>query len=450
MKPVERYSIGYDVARFWVRWTIRIIFYRSLKVRGREKIDHRKPTIFAANHQNAMMDALHIAILLKAQPIFLARADIFKKKSLARVLNWMKIMPVYRIRDGYDSLQKNDEIFEQCAKVLAKGRSIIIFPEGNHGEQRNLRILKKGLARVAFGAEKARDYKLGLNVIPVGLDYSHYENFRTRVSISVGDPIPVKQFADIYEEDVPKGLKALNEEIRKNLLPHMINIPWGNIYEGVMGVRTLYGQRYSEKNSLPYKTTFNRFDSDKSLIRSIESALEKSPEKTEEICKKTATYLKILKRNKLREHIPANASYSFFRILRELFVLLIGLPIFLYGLINTFLIFFVPAQITKKFIKDKQFRSSISYVVGLVVMLPIFFTIQTLIIHWIFESWWAPWAYLISLIPFGIFAIQYSFWFKKTRARIGYSIQLRKKDPRLIKVLDLRKYLIEELDKLIV
>lgn len=450
MRLVEKKSLGYNVARFWVKYTLRIIFYRSWKVRGREKIDHKKPTIFAANHQNALMDALHLAIMLKAQPVFLARADVFKKKPIARILNWMKIMPVYRIIDGYDSLQKNDAVFEQCAKILAKGRSMIIFPEGNHGEKRHLRMLKKGLARVAFGAEKVRDYKLGLNVVPVGIDYSSYEKFRSRVILSVGDPVPVASLADIYEEDIPKGLKALNEEIRKNLLPHMIDIPWANSYDGVMGIRTLFGKAYASKNSLPYETQFNRFDADKSLIHAIGSSMEKSPEETEAICKKTATYFKILRRSKLRDHVPAKGPYGLFRLLREIFVLLIGLPFFIYGLINNFLIFLIPAKLSKKHIKDLQFRSSVSYVIGLVLMLPILFTLQTLIINWIFDPWWAPWAYLLSLIPSGIFAIQYSFWFKKTRARIGYSIKLRKKDPGLSKLIELRNSLIEQLDQLIV
>ncbi len=449
MRPVERYSIGYNIARFWVRSTFKLVFYRSWKIRGLEKIDMTKPHIFAANHQNALMDALHLLVMLKAQPIFLARADMFKNKTLAKVLNWMKIMPVYRIRDGYESLQKNEEVFEQCAKVLAKGRSMIIFPEGNHGDQRNLRALKKGLARVAFGAEEARNFELGLEIVPVGLDYSHYEKFRAHVTISVGEPIPVAQFKDIYQSDAQKGLKALNEEIRRKIFPHMIHIPWGNIYDGVMGVRTLFGARFAAHNSLPYNTTFNRFDADKALISHIETALDKTPEKMEEICKKTATYSKILQRSKLREHIPANAPYGFFRIAKDLFLLLLGFPFFLYGLINNFHIFFVPEKLSKTLIKDRQFRSSVAYVLSFVAMVPIFFTLQTLIIHWVFEPWWAPWVYLLSLMPLGILAIQYSFLFKKTRARIGYSRQLRKQDPRLMKLLGLRTSLIEELDKLL-
>ncbi|MCK5821153.1 MAG: 1-acyl-sn-glycerol-3-phosphate acyltransferase [Bacteroidales bacterium] len=450
MKPVENYSVGINAARYWVRFTSIKLFYRSWKMRGLDNIDPNRPKIFIANHQNALMDALNVGFLLKAQPIFLARADIFEKKSIARIFNWMKMIPIYRIRDGFDSLQKNDEVFEQCARVLGKGMNLVIFPEGNHGDQRHLRAFKKGMARVAFGAEKARDNKLNLDIIPVGIDYSHYENFRARVTLSVGNPVAVEPFSELHKENAQKGLKALNEEVRKNLVPHMIDVPWKNIYDGVMGVRTLYGARYAKKNSLPYKTSFNRFDADKSLIANIGASLEKSPEKTEAVCKKTATYFKILNRSKLRDHIPANAPYGTFRLFRNLLFLTIGLPFFLYGLINNFLIFLIPDRLSRSLIKDPQFRSSIAYVLAFVVLMPIFYTLQTLIIHWTFDLWWAPWVYLLSLIPFGLFAIYYSFWFKKARAKVGYSIKSRKKDTGLMKLLDLRKSLIEELDQLIV
>lgn len=449
MRPVEKYSVGYNIARAWVKLTFKRIFYRSWKIRGLENIDRNKPLLFAANHQNALMDALHIVIMLKAQPIFLARADMFKKKPIARILNWMKIMPVYRIRDGYDSLQKNDEIFEQCAKVLAKGRSLVIFPEGNHGDKRHLRMLKKGLARVAFGAEQARDYKLGLQVVPVGLDYTHYEKFRAGVTVSIGTPIPVAQFAELFEEDPQKGMKALNEEIRTRLEPHMIEIPWDKIYEGVMGIRTLYGSRFAAKKNLPYKTPFNRFDADKALIGAVASALEKSPEKMEETGKKAGVYFKLLERSKLRDHIPGKGPYGIFRLLGESVILLVGLPFFLYGLINNFLIFLIPDKLSRTIIKDRQFRSSVAYVLAFVILMPILYTLQTLIIHWIFEPSWVPWLYLVSLVPMGILAIHYSFLFKKFRARLGYTIQLRKKDSRLSKLLELRSSLIESLDSLI-
>ena len=57
------------------------------------------------------MDALAVLFTHNGQPVFLARADIFKKKMIAAILYFLKILPVYRIRDGFSSLKANDEIF---------------------------------------------------------------------------------------------------------------------------------------------------------------------------------------------------------------------------------------------------------------------------------------------------------------------------------------------------
>ncbi len=452
MKPVEKYSKGYELARTWVRLTLKRLFYRQWEVRGLEKIDRNKPMLIAANHQNALLDALQIVILLanRSQPIFLARADIFKKKSIATILNWMKIMPVYRIRDGFDSLAKNDEIFEKCAQVLGKGSSLVIFPEGNHGDHRELRILKKGLARVAFGAELARDNKLGLQIVPVGIDYSHYQNFRARVSISIGDPIEMSDFTQLYNREEPqKALRALNEEIRNRLLPHMIHIPLKPVYQGVMNIRTLFGSTYREHKGLPGKTIFDRFDGDHSLINDIREVYDKKPEQTEKLSGEVNAYFRLLKKLKMRDHIPAKQPYGLPRLLLEDLILLIGFPVFLYGMLNNFLIFRIPEFISRKVIKDPQFRSSISYVLAFVLMLPILYLIQTLVVGLVFKNWWITLAYFVSLVPTGLFAIHYSFWFKKTWARWRFWWFKLNKKPQLKELLKTRSKLLTDLKALV-
>lgn len=449
MKPVEKYSYGYEIARFWVHITLRWLFYRKWKIRGLEKIDPKQPTIFAANHQNALMDALQIVMLSKAQPIFLARADIFKKRPVARILNWMKIMPVYRIRDGYDSLQKNDEVFEKCAAVLSNGNSLAIFPEGNHGDQRHLRMLKKGLARIAFGAEKVRDYKLGVRVVPLGIDYSHYENFRARVTVSIGDPIVVNDFSHLYREDVQKGYKALNNEISNRLYPHMIDIPWESVYDGVMATRTIFSERYREKNNLPGKSLLNRFDADKLLIDDIRGAYENNSEKATAILHETSAYLNKLKNLNLRDHIPAKEPYNFFTIFLQSVLLIVMFPLFLYGLLNNFHIFRIPGYLSRKLFKDPQFRSSVSYVLAFVVMMPVFYFLQTLVLALIVKTWWIPVVYLISLIPTGLFAIHYSFWFKKTRARWKFWWLKLRNNKKIIELINTRSGLISDIDTLL-
>ncbi len=128
----------------------------------------------------------------------MARADIFRKKSTARILYFLKILPVFRIRDGFHSVDQNKEIFKEVISVLEHNRPFCILPEGNHFGEKRLRPLQKGAARMALLAEEANDFKLGLSIVPVGLDYSNYFNAGSDLLVTFGDPIPVERYHELY------------------------------------------------------------------------------------------------------------------------------------------------------------------------------------------------------------------------------------------------------------
>ncbi len=107
---IERFSKRYAVLKSILKIWHNNFFYRRVIVLGRDNIDPNDNLIFAPNHQNALMDALAVLFTLKGQPVFLARADIFKKRFIASILYSFKLLPVYRIRDGFGTLKENDDI----------------------------------------------------------------------------------------------------------------------------------------------------------------------------------------------------------------------------------------------------------------------------------------------------------------------------------------------------
>ncbi|HOW31024.1 MAG TPA: 1-acyl-sn-glycerol-3-phosphate acyltransferase, partial [Bacteroidales bacterium] len=155
---IYRPSIGYYLLYFY-SYLYYHIFYRWVTINGRENIPHNTPIIFAANHQNALMDALAMLYARKGKVVFLARADIFKSKFVASLLHFLKIMPVYRMRDGYEALGQNEETFDNAANVLKHNTPIAMLPEGNHAGFKRLRPLKKGICRIAFMAEERSQFK---------------------------------------------------------------------------------------------------------------------------------------------------------------------------------------------------------------------------------------------------------------------------------------------------
>lgn len=449
MKKVEHYTFGYQFVRYWTSFAFKYIFYRRTEIRGRDKFKPNDPLLFAPNHQNALMDALVFVTTLKQQPIFLARADIFKPGLLTRFLNFVKMMPVYRIRDGYENLGKNEEVFDRCTEILRTGHSLCMFPEGNHGDKRYFRPLKKGLARIAFEAEDQCDFKLGLKIVPCGIDYSNYENVRGRLTVSYADPITITDLKEVYRTDPQKALKELNNRIRIHIEPHMIEIPWEDIYYMVMDLRIMYGKRFRELKNLPGKTLFDKFEGDKELIRLIGSLRETKPEKIAEMNSLVMEYWKLLKKYNFRDHTIAHQPYGPLRLIWNTIILAIGFPLHLYSLINNYHLYRIPMMLSRKFFKDPQFRSTGAFVISLVVMMPISYILQILIVGLIFKTWWIWLAYAVTLLPASLYMVHYMFENRKWLSRLRYMWMKGKKNKDVNRLVDLRAEIFGKMDGLV-
>ncbi|MBQ2419204.1 MAG: 1-acyl-sn-glycerol-3-phosphate acyltransferase, partial [Alistipes sp.] len=94
----------YNILRYYVDFVLRLS-YRNVRYVGREKIPQDGAVIYAVNHTNALMDALVLLAMDHRPKVFVARADIFRNPKLAKILTWLKIMPIMRIRDGYDEVK---------------------------------------------------------------------------------------------------------------------------------------------------------------------------------------------------------------------------------------------------------------------------------------------------------------------------------------------------------
>jgi hypothetical protein len=80
-------------------------------------------------------------------------------------------------------------------------------------------------------------------------------------------------------------------------------------------------------------------------------------------------------------------------------------------------------------------------------MMPISYGIQTLIVGLIFKTWWIWLAYLISLLPSGLYMLHYMFENRKWRSRMLLTWMLRKKDPDALRLIELRKEIVVTMDE---
>jgi 1-acyl-sn-glycerol-3-phosphate acyltransferase len=207
------------------RWFITLfyqLFYKRVSIYGKGNIPKGKPTIIAADHTNALVDPLMIAVFIRRGIYFLVRADIFKSKFLIWLFNQIHMKPVYRPRDGADYVQKNEVTFAKVDEWLVNNKAVLIFPEGNCEKEKRLRALKKGTVRMAFSAwEKG---KTDISIVPTGINYTHFDEMRSDIFISYGKPIYINDYKAAFEGNPAKAYRLANRDLLKAMRSEMIII----------------------------------------------------------------------------------------------------------------------------------------------------------------------------------------------------------------------------------
>ncbi|MDR1974870.1 MAG: 1-acyl-sn-glycerol-3-phosphate acyltransferase [Bacteroidales bacterium] len=186
------------------------------------------PIIVISNHQNGLTDALLILFALPRHfiPVYLARADIFKKKIIARILYFFRILPIFRMRDGRENLNGNEKIFREAGNIVKKGFPICLFPEGKHQEGHWFGPVKKGFARIAFQAAEALNFPDNFTIVPVGNHYEKYHGYRGSIVFVYGKPIALSNYYKAYQENPQQAFAMLarDAEVAINKLILNINV----------------------------------------------------------------------------------------------------------------------------------------------------------------------------------------------------------------------------------
>jgi len=406
---IEKRSFLYNMLYHYVKFWYDKVFYRKVIILNYNRVPEKEPLIFTPNHQNALMDALAMLFSVKNQLVFMARSDIFKK--FAPILYFLKILPIYRIRDGIDTLKKNKAVFDKTVDVLNAYNGLVILPEGNHKDQRRLRPLKKGFARIAFQTMEEGELTKGIKIVPVGIDYDDYVHCRSRQLINFGDPISVDDFLNDYRETPAIGLNRIKERLAGCIKPLMINIESEEYYELIDSLRVVKRKEMCLKMNLNPDDEADGFYADQKFVELMMNAIEQKPNVIADLNKQFHRLIKLLDKYKIQLKEFRNRS-SKAGFLFKVLVLIATLPLFLYGYVNHLLAFQVPYTLTQK-VKDEMFRTSFMFVLTL-VFFPVFYLIQVFIVLVVFESWPIALGYFLSLPLFAIIAWKWFNLFKRT------------------------------------
>lgn len=445
---IDQWSLLWELVRLlWAR-PIYNFYFRKIKIVNAGVIHRGEPVILAPNHQNALMDALAIVAGIKYQTVFLARADIFKGGLVDQILKFLKILPIYRIRDGISSLQKNDEIFDITVNVLHNRiNPLLLFPEGNHGDKHRLRPLVKGIFRIAFKTQEEFKSNPGVKIIPVGIDYSHYWKFRQTQLIVFGQPIEVNTFWKTYEENNSTAINELREKLADEMKKYMIHIETEEYYDVYMGLRLVYRKTMCRKMGLKTGDLYDEFLADKKLIECLDIELTKNEKNLIELKSVYNDYSRVRDILKFRDWVASKHRYSIAGNVLALLISVFVWPLVLLGLFNNWPHFFIPVRFTKG-IKDTQFFSTAKWGAGFVLII-IYFLILGILALIFLPLWWIKILYILTLPSSGIFALAYRRFIIKSWAKIRYSASVKKRSSQTATFKALYDKLLQLTDKIV-
>lgn len=206
----------------FLRWIAGIAlhwFYSDIRVIGHRNVPASGPIIVAANHPNALVDALVAGWILPRRLSITAKATLVENPVLAILFRMLGIVPLRRVSDeqkkqleGTLDPIRNAGAFQRVMEVLAEAGVVLIFPEGKSHNEPMLAPLRSGLARIAL---QARDEQgiVGLQVLPLGLKFQAKGEPNSTVVAEFGEPIRVDELSGITVEqltaDVERRLRAV-------------------------------------------------------------------------------------------------------------------------------------------------------------------------------------------------------------------------------------------------
>jgi 1-acyl-sn-glycerol-3-phosphate acyltransferase len=257
------------IAHFFLKIHIRIclpFYFGKFKVHGLENVAKKGPVILAANHQNTLLDALIAGSVTRRNPYFITRGDVFRLRPIANFFRGLKMIPVFRFRDGLANVKKNADAFQESRALLTKRKSLLIFPEGDHQSAYYLRPLQKGIARLGLDTEAEAGYDLGLQIIPVAIFYESYSERGYPAVIQFGKPLSLQPYFENHRANPQTAYTKVLAALENAMKPLMVNISPPNQYNKILSIwRTTRQRKHDVLEQLEY---------DRDLVKVIGHATE--------------------------------------------------------------------------------------------------------------------------------------------------------------------------------
>lgn len=219
----------YPVARDFFFFLFAYLAYAPIRRVNKPTLDG--PVLWASSHSNFLCDAIPPSYEAPIPAKFLAKSTLFVFP-LKRIIEFCGALPLARAQDvPGESAQRrraqNLATFEAAIGALREGWPVAIYPEGTSIVNPGLLLpLKTGAARLAISAEEENGFRLGLRIIPVGLEYGNRTKVGSGLWIRYGQPLVVSEYRELHDRDPEAAVEKLTADLTREMVsvfPHFLD-----------------------------------------------------------------------------------------------------------------------------------------------------------------------------------------------------------------------------------
>lgn len=354
--------------------------YRRFEVHGEENIPKDGASIYGINHCNTLMDALVVLATSHQKKVFMARGDIFANPVVAKILRLMRILPLFRIRNGAAAVRNNTDSIEQAVDVVHDKVGLYLFPEGRHRTKHSLLQLSKGIFHIALDSNREFGEKQPIYIVPVGIEYGDYFRYRSTCMVNFGEAINVTDFIkNSTEENEAVLMNQLREMLWKHISKLITYIPDDEDYDAIWEIVKMKNEKRA--GGLYKKMLRNR-----ATVEKILQYKEEHPEESKELFAKVMKFADDRVKNKISVTSTAKKR-PLLNFLWKFIVALVGLPYFIASTVVNAPAW-IPTLIIKSRLKDKAFSNTVCFG-GKFLVTPIIFIAGTIVMFCNLPWYWA-------------------------------------------------------------
>ena len=351
-KKIQDSNFLYSLLRPFVDFCSRRS-YRRFEVHGQENLPRDGALIYGINHSNTLMDALVVLATSHHKKVFMARGDIFANPTVAKILRFTRILPLYRIRNGVAAVRNNTESMEQAVDVVHDKVGLYLFPEGRHRTKHSLLQLSKGIFHIALDSNKEFGEEKPVYLVPVGIEYGDYFRYRSTCMVNFGEAINVTDFIkNSTEENEAVLMNQLRDVLWERISKQITFIPDDEDYDAIWEIVKMKNEKRA--GGLYKKMLRNR-----ATVAKIQEYKEQHPEEARQLFEKVMEFSRRRVKNKISVTSTAKRR-PLLNSLWKFLLALVGLPYFLASsVVNA--IAWIPALILKAKLKDKAWGNTVCF-----------------------------------------------------------------------------------------